>query len=151
MPDLSFCFFLQSPVESVEFFVVIYIPVLDGMDEIKIKKTCSRSLQLGLKNAVAVPFCFQFPSGKLGSQHIGISRISLYKRFAHGDFGFSVVIRIGGIKIIEPGFHIHIHHAAYLIDDNLAVLFGEAHHTKSQFRHFFQINRHTTYLPIYKI
>jgi hypothetical protein len=58
MADFSLCLFLKTPVEGVKFFVGIYIPVLDGVDEVIVKESCSCSLQLDPENAVTVPlFC----------------------------------------------------------------------------------------------
>ena len=144
MPDFTFRFFLQSPVEAVQPFIGITVAaVLNGMEQVEIKVIYAAPFQLLIEYTVPVFRPFEAPGGKLGGKHELIPRVALDQGFFDGFLGITAVINIGGVKVIHPGLHIGIHHAVYMADIDDSVFFRQAHEAEPKLWHDVQIDTHS--------
>ena len=136
MPDLPLRLLLQCPVIAPEPFIgIAVVSVLYGMQQIKIEIFQTAALQLLRKNAVPVRFLLQLPCRQLGGDHEAVSGIALCQRLFDSLFGMTVMVNIGGVKVIHPGIKIGVCHTADLVDVDFPVLLRQAHQAKTELGH----------------
>ena len=114
MPDASLCLLFQKVIQAVLFRVAVigHGLFVDIVQQVKIEIIDAAALQLLFKHLRRLQFLHAVDilvAGEFIRQVPGLSGVS-GQGSADRAFGFSIVIGMGGVVVIDAGRHRRVHH-----------------------------------------
>ena len=118
MPDSPLRLLLQEVVQTVLFGVAVICHglLINIVQQVEVKVLDTAALQLFFKYLGRLQFLHAMDilmPGELVRQMPGLPGVS-GKGSADGAFGLSVVVGMGGVKVVDPGRHRRVHHPVQL-------------------------------------